>query len=1008
MLDKGRKRVRWYEGMVVVVMVACILAYANCICSAESAEEIVSRVLKSYSGLPTFKVRVENHYGKKKDKPDEIIEATFKGSKLVSTKVVKPKPSGISISVSPGLPVDILSKLKPAEIKRTGSEEKKGVTHYILEAEQAPVKTVITVNSANWTISRSEVYMEGEKLGTAEFKYAKIQGYFLPVEVQFTSTWGEKEEKSFGIYKDYRFDIELAETEVGIFERAERMKELKSMFPVVSLLEYDKYLIAVSSMGHVFIKDPESKTWFKLAESYSNIVKETKEGMKMTSGVPVAAAVVGNNFLWIGSNGGGLQQIDLRSGKATRYMRKEGLLTNNIGALAVQRNTLWIGCRYEVTKKGEKFIGGLICMDLNSNKTQRYSLTSLSSANGISGIDIDIIQGNIWVLCAQDRVKVFEDGSSTSYQNIYIARFDHLTNTFIPIKKTGDHSIINFFGGSGKALWYSGMSSIISYNIETGKTTEVCKWDYSWGQLKTGLLSKDKLWLLSGVKGLYVYMLSKGQLIKILDTETTAILKAKDGTCVVSSEGFNKPKQVIKIMEDNGKWKLFKEDGTVSRVKEMVVFEEKKRSIPSDIPADVKKQIERLQSSNPKERVDAGIELGKMGERAACAIPILIKMLGDGTTSLPGMFLDGRTYGGATVLGEEAKKALTEIGVPAVQPLIVALKNENNLVRQKAAQTLGKIGDKRAVEPLIEALKDKDGSVRYYAASAFTMIRDNRAVEPLIAVLKDEHVYGPNPAISALGEIGDARAAKSLVPLLKHKDMNIRQKVAQALGKIGNKESIGPLANCVNDENKIVRLAVARALAKFRDKKAAKALNAFLKDRDPYVRQAAVRGLGEIGDGEAIKPLSECVSDEDKNVGRAAVETLGTFRDKKAVKALVALLKYKDADIRWEAARALGKTRDKEAMEPLIECLKDENSKVRCIVAGVLGKFGDKKTVKSLIASLKDKEWGVRSAAVNALGEIGDKEAIEPLTDCLKDEDKRVRYWAERALKKIREKEKSE
>ena len=221
MLNEIRKRIRWYENVVIIVMAAFILEYVSCTCFAApgadskmSADGIVSKVIESYSGLPDFKVRVENHYGEKKDKPDEIIEATFKESKLVSTKIVKPKPSGISTSISPGLPVNILMETKSTSIiKLAGTKENDGAKYYILEAEQAPMKTVITVNSSNWTISKMELYMEGKKCMTNEFKYSKIRDYFLPVEAELTAAWGEKEEKVFSMYKDYRFDIELAETE---------------------------------------------------------------------------------------------------------------------------------------------------------------------------------------------------------------------------------------------------------------------------------------------------------------------------------------------------------------------------------------------------------------------------------------------------------------------------------------------------------------------------------------------------------------------------------------------------------------------------------------------------------------------------------------------------------------------------------------------------------------------------------------------------------------------------
>ncbi|MBU2598836.1 MAG: HEAT repeat domain-containing protein [Actinobacteria bacterium] len=50
--------------------------------------------------------------------------------------------------------------------------------------------------------------------------------------------------------------------------------------------------------------------------------------------------------------------------------------------------------------------------------------------------------------------------------------------------------------------------------------------------------------------------------------------------------------------------------------------------------------------------------------------------------------------------------ALGEIGEPAVEPLILALKNKNIFVRRRAAEALEKIEDKRAVEALTQALYD--------------------------------------------------------------------------------------------------------------------------------------------------------------------------------------------------------------------------------------------------------------------------------------------------------------
>ncbi|GAI50615.1 unnamed protein product, partial [marine sediment metagenome] len=62
----------------------------------------------------------------------------------------------------------------------------------------------------------------------------------------------------------------------------------------------------------------------------------------------------------------------------------------------------------------------------------------------------------------------------------------------------------------------------------------------------------------------------------------------------------------------------------------------------------------------------------------------------------------------------------------AVEPLIQALKDEDEFVRSHAAEALENIGDARAVEPLIQALKDKERSVRFAAEAALREIRGKK------------------------------------------------------------------------------------------------------------------------------------------------------------------------------------------------------------------------------------------------------------------------------------------
>ena len=118
------------------------------------------------------------------------------------------------------------------------------------------------------------------------------------------------------------------------------------------------------------------------------------------------------------------------------------------------------------------------------------------------------------------------------------------------------------------------------------------------------------------------------------------------------------------------------------------------------------------------------------------------------------------------------------------------LKDEDAEVRRRAAEALGKIGDRRAVELLIEALRDGNPMVRIAAAEALGKIGDKRAVEPLIEALKDENAGVREAAAWALGEIGDKRAVEPLIEALKDEDEWVRLKAAWALRAIATK-SIG-------------------------------------------------------------------------------------------------------------------------------------------------------------------------------------------------------------------------
>jgi HEAT repeat protein len=102
---------------------------------------------------------------------------------------------------------------------------------------------------------------------------------------------------------------------------------------------------------------------------------------------------------------------------------------------------------------------------------------------------------------------------------------------------------------------------------------------------------------------------------------------------------------------------------------------------------------------------------------------------------------------------------LLGMGRPAVEILIEYLEDDDWLVREAAADLLGKIGDLRAVEPLMERLsRDKDTGVKELAMKSLGVIGDARPVQLYIEALPIRPLR--TLAMEALAKIKDVEVLR--------------------------------------------------------------------------------------------------------------------------------------------------------------------------------------------------------------------------------------------------------
>jgi HEAT repeat protein len=231
------------------------------------------------------------------------------------------------------------------------------------------------------------------------------------------------------------------------------------------------------------------------------------------------------------------------------------------------------------------------------------------------------------------------------------------------------------------------------------------------------------------------------------------------------------------------------EGAAVQTGEETVVLEEEEVKDEIDI------QIDLLKDPDWVVRREAVVTLGELADER-CVEP-LGKALRDGDWQVR----------------EAAVEALANVGSPAVEMLIKLLRDWD--VRKYAILSLGKIKDERVLEPLVAQLRSDE--FREDATTALAEL-GKPAVERLVKALKDKDEAVRKQVVIILGRIKDGSAVESLIGMLGDPDWFVRLTAAAALEAIHDergREAIKPL---MKDPDLVVRLRVERILAAWKRK----------------------------------------------------------------------------------------------------------------------------------------------------------------------------------------------
>lgn len=350
-----------------------------------------------------------------------------------------------------------------------------------------------------------------------------------------------------------------------------------------------------------------------------------------------------------------------------------------------------------------------------------------------------------------------------------------------------------------------------------------------------------------------------------------------------------------------------------------------------------------------------------------------------------------------TLAGISSKKS--------VKALIRILENTNEYIqlRSHAAAILGETRSDYAIGALLRALKHEESDIRTGAFSGLEKIESGKAVDALIDVLEGGFDIPVNRTVRALGKIAakkpglSRKIVKALINALDHRQSGSMNDICHVLGEIGAEESVEPLAEILSHNDRQVRREAAVALGKIGEKGSVKAVDALIKGlnhKEPDIRFHVVTALGKIDSPKVVETISRALNDIDLGVQTAAFGAMRKIGEtSKTENTLIDILENnKDIYVRENAVKALSQSGTANSLDALIRALTNDTSySVRQEVLRALKKNGSPKAVDGMILALKDQSPFIRGEAVRLLGEIRSDKTLDAIIGALADNDPVVR-----------------
>ncbi|MCA9190788.1 MAG: HEAT repeat domain-containing protein [Planctomycetales bacterium] len=376
-----------------------------------------------------------------------------------------------------------------------------------------------------------------------------------------------------------------------------------------------------------------------------------------------------------------------------------------------------------------------------------------------------------------------------------------------------------------------------------------------------------------------------------------------------------------------------------------------------------------IADSQDNVRAEAAMALGRIGEEASVAIPDLIHLLSDS---------DERVRSDATF-------ALSKMGASALEPLLTASRDQEEIIRAAAIRALGNVGTNEhasdmASSAILEALQDDSPSVRRAAVDSLVILIESpqalrEHLKPLLQDPSPEVIDAACNQFAQSPEMLEGTEQHLLTLLTNERDL-VASRAAFLLS--------------ICDPNQTVQLLVAAQDARTRMNDIAESLasqgetitpslEAALEHQSPRVRACGALALGTL---RPVAPTTATrlghlllnTSPELQEPIVRAIAKLGNHA-LPAAPQLREILVHRDAKLRVLAIETLllAAQHDQQLIDQLTTALTDRDPTVQLAVLSALKSLGPQAatSIPAVISQLDNTNPAVQTAAAELLANQG-------------------------------------